>query len=89
MVVLFRFHDLNVVYHPSWQGVPSNGLFDGKAPTSGHNKSSNMWVATGIEGRDLGMRSANERRRYIVMTSLIGWAHTSTDPQEANVKHIF
>ena len=25
------------------------------------------------------MRPANERRRYIVTTSLIGWAHTGTD----------
>ena len=24
----------------------------------------------------LGLRSANERRRYFVTTSLIGWAHT-------------
>ena len=26
------------------------------------------------------MRSAHERRLYIVTTSLIGWAHTYTDP---------
>ena len=26
------------------------------------------------------MRPANERRGYIVTTSLIGWAHTYTDP---------
>ena len=31
-------------------------------------------------GRDLGMGSANERRRYIVTSSLIGWAHTQNDP---------
>ena len=28
----------------------------------------------------LGMGSANERRCYIVMSSLIGWAHTQNDP---------
>ena len=28
----------------------------------------------------LGMGSANERRRYIVTTSLIGWAHHQIDP---------
>ena len=28
----------------------------------------------------LGMGSANERRRYIVTSSLIGWAHTQNDP---------
>ena len=27
-------------------------------------------------GISLGMRPANERRRYIVTTSLIGWEHT-------------
>ena len=27
----------------------------------------------------LGMGSANERRRYIVTASLIGWAHTQND----------
>ena len=26
------------------------------------------------------MRPANERRRYIVTSSLIGWAHTQNDP---------
>ena len=33
----------------------------------------NAW---GMLGISLGMRLANERRRYIVMASLIGWAHT-------------
>ena len=28
----------------------------------------------------LGMGSANERRRYIVTSFLIGWAHTQNDP---------
>ena len=28
----------------------------------------------------LGMGSANERRRYTVTSSLIGWAHTENDP---------
>ena len=31
----------------------------------------------------LGMGSANERRRYNVTSSLIGWAHTKTDPHTA------
>ena len=30
-------------------------------------------------GISLGMRPVNERRRYIVTTSLIGWTHTLTD----------
>ena len=29
----------------------------------------------------LGMGSTNERRHYIVMSSLIGWAHTQNDPR--------
>ena len=29
-----------------------------------------------ISGNSLGMRLANERRRYNVTTSLIGWAYT-------------
>ena len=31
---------------------------------------------TAEAGISLGMRPANERRRYIVTTSLIGWVHT-------------
>ena len=34
----------------------------------------------GISGIILCMRPANERRRYIVTSSLIGWAHTQNDP---------
>ena len=37
-----------------------------------------IWVKSGII---LGMGSANERRRYNVTSSLIGWAHTQNDPQ--------
>ena len=33
-----------------------------------------------IQGICLGMRPAHERRLYTVTTSLIGWAHTYTDP---------
>ena len=33
-----------------------------------------------IQGICLGMRPAHERRLYIVTTSLVGWAHTWTDP---------
>ena len=33
-----------------------------------------------LPGIILGMGSANERWRYIVMSSLIGWAHTQNDP---------
>ena len=29
-----------------------------------------------MTGIRLGVRPANEKRRYIVTTSLIGWAHT-------------
>ena len=31
-------------------------------------------------GITLGVRPANEKRHYIVTTSLIGWEHTQTDP---------
>ena len=34
----------------------------------------------GPSGIILWMRPANERRRYIVTSSLIGWAHTQNDP---------
>ena len=33
-------------------------------------------------GISVGMRPANEIRRYNVTTSLTGWAHTQTDPYE-------
>ena len=41
-----------------------------------------VWSQTGHKpllestGISLGMQPANERRRYNVMTSLIGWTHT-------------
>ena len=38
-------------------------------------------------GTILGMGSGNERRRYIVTSSLIGWAHTQTDPCSTNVMY--
>ena len=31
------------------------------------------------------MRPANEMRRYVLTTSLIGWAHTKTDPWTVGV----
>ena len=34
----------------------------------------------GDAGISLRMRPANERWHYTVMPSLIGWAHTQTDP---------
>ena len=37
-------------------------------------------IDMGIPGISLGMRPANERRCFNVMTSLIGWAHIQTDP---------
>ena len=33
-----------------------------------------------MSGISLGIRPVNERCRYIVTTSLIGWGHTQTDP---------
>ena len=30
------------------------------------------------------MGSVNERRRYIIMSSLIGWSHTQNDPRSYN-----
>ena len=38
------------------------------------------------QGIILGMDSANERWRYIVTSSLIGWAHTRNDPCHATTK---
>ena len=43
-----------------------------------------IWRAVIINNQDLRnilcMRPANEKRRYSVTSSLIGWAHTQTDP---------
>ena len=43
-----------------------------------------LWNCTGMyiynAGIILWMRPANERWRYIVMSSLIGWGHTQNDP---------
>ena len=39
-----------------------------------------MALSVAISGIIFGMGSANERRRYIVTSSLIGWAHTNNDP---------
>ena len=36
------------------------------------------WIS--FTGIILGMGSSNERRRYIVKSSLIGWGHTQDDP---------
>ena len=42
---------------------------------------SNLYVELNAIHRDhLGMRPANERRRYSVTTSLIGSAHSQNDP---------
>ena len=38
-------------------------------------------MAMGITGLILGLRPANERRRYFLTTSLIGWAQTRISPQ--------
>ena len=43
------------------------------------NEAHNL-VITRYAGIILGMGSANERRRYIVTSSLIGWAHAKNDP---------
>ena len=39
----------------------------------------------GLGGIILCMRLANERRRYNVTSSLIGWAHTQNDPRSSVV----
>ena len=50
------------------------------------NKSACIWIAGCASGLDtitgliLGLRPANERRRYFVTTSLSGWAQTWTQP---------
>ena len=44
-----------------------------------YSKSSQL-VADGPTGIILRIHPANERRRYIVMSSLIGWAHVRNDP---------
>ena len=41
-----------------------------------------MEYTVGIQGIILGMGSANERRHYCVMPSLIGRAHSQNDPEE-------
>ena len=41
------------------------------------SKLDTFWYSVGII---LGMGLANERRHYIVMPPLIGWAHTQNDP---------
>ena len=47
-----------------------------------HESQPNLYVSSDTEapGFILGMHPANERRRYIVTSPLIGWAHTSNDP---------
>ena len=46
-----------------------------------------LWHSHGkpnpVRRRDLGMGSTNERRRYIVTPSLIGWAHTRMIPESS------
>ena len=37
-------------------------------------------VIKSLPGVIMGLGSANERRRYIVMSSLMGWVHTQNDP---------
>ena len=45
------------------------------SPLYGNRDVGQQWA-----GFILCMRPANERRRYIVTSSLIGWAHTQNDP---------
>ena len=42
----------------------------------------------GMSGTILCMRPTNGRRRYIVTSSLIGWAHTETTPGMCIILHI-
>ena len=46
-------------------------------------------LGTKETGLILGMGSANERRRYIVTSSLIGWAHAQNDPKESLSVHVY
>ena len=47
-----------------------------------------MLIRTGNDiGVILGMGSANERRRYIVTSSFIGWAHTQCNPCNMNITY--
>ena len=43
---------------------------------------------TTLPGISLSMRPANESYRYIVTTSLIGWAHTQTDPRISSTESV-
>ena len=47
-----------------------------------------MLIRTGNDtGVILGMGSANERRRYIVTSSFIDWAHTQRNPCNVNITY--
>ena len=45
-----------------------------------------IWLLLWHTGINLWMRPANERRRYIVTSSLIGWAHTRNDPWSHQIR---
>ena len=73
----------------SWYSFDTNCAFEIKPDTSFSAQRNNLgWlsglgnVGDGINhtGIILCMRPAKERRRYIVMSSPIGWAHTQNDP---------
>ena len=61
---------MHAVMCQNWVGIDAGTSYD---TDSGFSSSYGTEITTGIR---LGMRPANERRRYNVTTSLIGWAHT-------------
>ena len=46
----------------------------------------NVLGSSANAGLILGLRPANERRRYKVTTSLIGWAHAKIQPSISEIK---
>ena len=54
-----------------------------------HQKMKHSKTMCIFHGIILSMRSANERRRYIVTSSLIGWAHTQMRPIYHGISSVF
>ena len=54
-----------------------------------HHRNYHFTADRGQAGISLGMCQASERQRYIVTTSLIGWAHTETDPWTGIQDNVF
>ena len=64
----------------SWQKTSGGQLVLKWWKVSCRGKRTPVWMATYFPGIILCMCPANERGRYSVTPSLIGWAHTQNDP---------